>query len=343
MQTAEADIHVYKIQLIHNLFQEKKMNSIIAVDPGFGNTKVCLNGAVSMVPSIVVRPRRIGMAGLGMKGASPPVEVGFDNYQFAVGAGAIEWGSPQSSFDYSSLVSPERQALFYAALAPLLTSDVHQIDLLIIGLPVPLLQDEIQSELILSDLKRFKGPHSFKVGKESYALNVEKLKVLPQPLGAYADWLLDETLHPRKNAAQAEVAVLDIGMNTFDLYAVHGGRVEPRFIGGGKVGVRKLLERLDGDGSEWEELDLCIRQGRLQLSAPILQAWLSDLIAILERTMPRLSRFTAVIPTGGGVLILGDLLKLNLASRGGALYWVNDPICSNARGLWKWGTYVFHR
>jgi hypothetical protein len=99
---AEAITHVYKIQLIHNLFQENKMNSIGAADPGFGNKKVCLNGAVSFTPSITVRPRRIGMAGLGMKGASPPVEVGFDNYQFAVGATAIEWGSPQSSFDYSS-------------------------------------------------------------------------------------------------------------------------------------------------------------------------------------------------------------------------------------------------
>jgi hypothetical protein len=78
------------------------MNSIVVVDPGFGNKKVCLNRGVLFIPSITVRTRRIGMAGLGMKGVSTPVEVGFEYYQFAVGASAIEWGSPQCSFDYSS-------------------------------------------------------------------------------------------------------------------------------------------------------------------------------------------------------------------------------------------------
>jgi hypothetical protein len=319
------------------------MGMIIALDPGFGNTKVCLNGVVSVIQSIAVRPKRIGMAGLGMKGASPIIEVAFDKYEFAVGPGAVEWGIPQSNLDYSSLASEERQALFYAALAPLLGTGTHAVDLLMVGLPVPLLLDSEQSELVLADLKRLKGQQTFKVGKDEINLNVEKLRVVPQPLGAYVDWLLSETLQPRKNAAQAEVAVLDIGMNTVDLYAVRGGRVEPRFVGGGKVGVRKLFERLDGDSGDWEELDLDLRQGRLLLSSSILQGWLSDLMATIEKTMPHLSRFTAVIPTGGGVLLLGDLLRIYLASRGAAIYCLDDPIGANARGLWKWGTYGQHR
>jgi hypothetical protein len=169
------------------------------------------------------------------------------------------------------------------------------------------------------------------------------LKVVPQPLGAYADWLLDDNLQPRKNAAQAETAVLDIGMNTVDLFAVRGGRVEPRFIAGGKVGVRKLLEQVEGEGLDLEELDTDLRQGRLSVPPTLMQSWLSELMSTIEKTMPRLARFTAVIPSGGGVLLLGDLLRLYLASRGAALYWPKDPIGCNARGLWKWSAYGAHR
>ena len=319
------------------------MGVIISLDPGFGNTKVCVDGKVSVIQSIVVRLKRIGMAGLGMKAATTIKEVAFGEYQFAVGPGASEWGSPQGNLDYSSLASPERQALFYAALSPLLSPGITPVDLLMVGLPVPLLQEERQSELVLADLKKLKGQHTFQVGKEEFGIEVEKLKVVPQPLGAYADWLLDEDLQPRKNAAQAEAAVLDIGMNTVDLYAVRGGRVEPRFVAGGKVGVRKLLERMEGEGHDLEELDTDLRQGKLTLPTGALQSWLSELMATIERTMPHLSRFTAVIPTGGGALILGNLLRLQLASRGAAIFWSEDPIGANARGLWKWSAYGTHR
>ncbi len=315
------------------------MSSILALDPGFGNTKVCLNGELSVMPSIIVQPKHLGRAGLGIKSAKNITEVFLEGHHFTVGAGAVEWGNPLSNLDYSALASLERQALFYAALSSLIQPGDHAVDLLVIGLPVPLLQDEHLSTLVLSDLKGYKGLHSFTVGKDEFSLDIQKLKVLPQPLGAYADWLLDDDLRPRANAAQAEAAILDIGMNTVDLYAVRGGRVEPRFVAGGKVGVRKLLERLDGGGRDLEELDSDLRQGRLALPSAMLQSWLGEIMATIERTMPKLSRFTAVIPAGGGALLLGDLLRLNLASRGAAIYWPGDPIGCNARGLWKWSAY----
>jgi hypothetical protein len=118
-----------------------------------------------------------------------------------------------------------------------------------------------------------------------------------------------------------------------------GGYVQPRFVAGGKVGVRKLLERLDGDERDLEELDTALRQGRLSLPVSLVHSWLSELMATIEKTMPKLSRFTVVIPAGGGALILGDLLRLYLASRGGAICWPQDPIGCNVRGLWKWSVY----
>ena len=144
------------------------MRSILALDPGFGNTKVCLDGELSVMPSIVVEPKHLGRAGLGIKSASNIVDVFLDDHHFTVGAGAVEWGTPQSNLDYSALASLERRALFFAALSHLLQPGNTSVDLLVIGLPVPLLQDEHLSSLVLSDLKGYKGRHSFTVGKEEF-------------------------------------------------------------------------------------------------------------------------------------------------------------------------------
>lgn len=295
---------------------------------------------MNVVQSVAVRPKSLGMAGLGVKTAAHVLQISFDQFTFAVGTGATDWGTAQGNMDYSAFSSPERRASFYAALIPLLQDEGACIDTLVVGLPVPLLLDERQAEPVLTGLKSSKGQHDFKVGETEYALHIDKLKVLPQPLGAYADWLLDEELRSRKNAGQVEAAILDIGMNTFDLYVVRGGQVAPRFVAGGKNGVRRLIEILNEDGRDLEEIDADLRSGKLKPPTTLLQSWLSELFSTVEKTMLRLSRFGVVIPAGGGAAILGDSLRFVLASRGAAIHWPSDPVGTNALGLWKWSAYA---
>jgi Actin like proteins N terminal domain len=312
---------------------------IIAIDPGFGNTKGYFNGKFSMIPSIVTRPKSIGNAGIGLKSALPLTEVSFDRSRFALGISALEWGTPLGSMDYLAFVSPEKQALLYAVLAELMTEPAQTIDSLVVGLPVELLKDELQSGQILGDLKSLKGKHSFSVNQKNYEVSIDRVKVMPQPLGAYADWLIGEDLRPRMNAAQADVAIIDIGMNTLDLYALTAGRPEPRFVAGAKTGVRRLFEILNRDGMDLSELDAAYRGGKLKLPEAALNSWLGEIMAQIELVMPKLSRFTAVIPSGGGALILSDLLRHTLIKKGAAVAWPVDPITANVRGLWKWAAY----
>jgi len=318
------------------------MTFVLALDPGYGNTKVCNEGRAAMIQSAVSRPRDVGLAAVGLRTASQAREVTFDRYRFAVGPGAWNWGNPLGSLDYAALASPERRAMFYAALADLLPAGAHSIDVLVVGLPVPLLQDQVQAESVFASLKSYKLKHVFRIdqGQPEYEIDINRLKVLAQPVGAYADWLLDnESVRPRKGGKQAEVAVLDLGMNTLDLYVIQGGKVSPRFVGGGKVGVRRLLELLNGDGKDIEELDAALRTNRLRPSQADLESWLGEVLGTIERTWPSLKRFSAVIPAGGGALVLGDLLRVALVTRGAAVYWPEDPIAANVRGLWKWGAY----
>ena len=111
-----------------------------------------------------------------------------------------------------------------------------------------------------------------------------------------------------RTADKPKSLCLDIGLNTLDLYCVLDGKVLPRFIGGAKVGVMRLLEFLDGNGHDPEELDAQLRTGRLKPSKDQLDSWLSEIMASVERTWPSLRRFTTVISAGGGSVLLGDAI-----------------------------------
>lgn len=312
---------------------------ILAVDPGFGETKINVDGKSASIPSAIARVKDIGMAGIGMKTASKAltIQIGWETY--AIGDGAWHWGNILTNRDYSALSSPERRALVFGALSQILEPGTHEFETMVIGLPVPLLMDEIQGQAIISGLKAYKGAHQFTTDKGQYNLAIHKLKALAQPVGAYTDWLLDDEVHIRKNGRQAEVAVLDIGMNTLDMYVVQDANILPRFIGGEKVGVRRLLEILNANGHEPEELDAQMRSGKLRPTKDQLESWLSEILAAIERTWPNLRRFTTIIPAGGGSVVLGELLRLALISKGAAVSWPENPGLTNVRGLWKWGAY----
>lgn len=315
-------------------------NEILAVDPGFGDIKLQVNQRVIKITSAIARARSVGMAGIGMKSASQASTIQYGRETYVIGDGAWHHGDLLTNRDYSALSSPERKALVFGALAQALNAKEYVFDTMVIGLPVPLLMDEVQGQAIMGGLKSYKGTHEFSTEKGNYTITINRLKALAQPVGAYADWLLDEELRVRKNGRNAEAAVLDIGMNTLDLYVIQDGKVLPRFIGGDKVGVRRLLQLLSANGHEPEELDAMIRTGKLRPSRDQLESWLSEILASIERTWPNLRRFTTVIPAGGGSILLGDLLRMALISKGAAVAWPENPSTANVRGLWKWGAYA---
>jgi len=315
------------------------LSQVCAFDPGFGETKICIGGQTARLASVIARPNDIGMAGIGMKTASQAMKIRVGWERYAVGEGAWNWGNVLTNRDYSALSAPERRALNFGAAAMILAPGQYVFETAVFGLPVPLMMDEVQGQAILNGLKAYKGRHEFSTDQGQYVITFNKLKALAQPVGAYADRLLDDELRVRKNGKQEEVAVLDIGMNTLDLYVLQDGKVLPRFIGGGKVGVRRLLELLEGNGHDPEELDALLRTGRIKPSKEQLDSWLSEILAVIERTWPNLRRFNAIIPAGGGSVLLGDALRLALITKGAAVSIPEDPSLTNVRGLWKWAAY----
>ena len=318
------------------------MTTILALDPGFGNTKVASSQGLFVLQSAVARPREIGMAAKGLETHSRPQTVRLANGDaYVTGPGAWAWGEPLSSLDFNDQTSPQRLALFYAAISHLLPPGEHLCDLLVIGLPVPLLQDDLQAKAVMAGMSQYKATHEFGVDGKPYRLTIKHLRALAQPVGAYADWMLNEEGHVRQGAANAEAAIIDIGMNTLDLYVIQGWKVSPRFIGGGKLGIRRLLEVLNPSGRDLEELDAALRRGVLQPSEEQKHVWLGAILGNIERIWPGLRRFNIVIATGGGAVVLGESLRSALAAKGAAVHWPENPVTSNVTGFYKWGCRAY--
>src|SRR3989304_5970732 len=312
---------------------------VIALDRGFGNTKASVGGNTVVLQTALSRPRLIGHAAEGMKSASADVPiVSFGNGQrFAVGYGSWYSGEPVSSLDYSSLASPEMLATMYVAVAAAINPRT-KIDsaLMIVGLPCPLMKNSLQFEATVESLKKVKGQHDFEISGEQYSLNIERIKVVAQPVGAYTNWLFGDDLKLRNGSSKVEAAVIDWGMNTLDLYGVIGDQVMDTYVGGAEVGVHKLLERMSEDddtGLSLAELDAKLRDGDIAPTPEQMEYWMALLRGALKPVMPNLKRFGVVIPTGGGALVAGDSLKSFLRERGANVYWPANPVIENVLGL----------
>ena len=312
---------------------------IAAFDPGNSNSKGCINGEFAMIPSAISRPKDIGHAGMGMKAATQVDIVETGGAKYAVGPGAWEHGDILGVLDYYSLASPERRALMEATFAAILPPGEHQITKLLYVMPVPLLRDKNQADSVKARLKSFKGEHHFRINAQEYLLHIERIQVLAQPVGAYADWVLDDELHQRSGTAKQKVAICDVGGGTLDLYVLQEGRPIPKNIGGGKFGVRRLLELLNANGRDLQELDHDLRTGHLRPTKAQLETWLDEILDCMEPVWKDLRHFDVVIPVGGGAALLGDLLRLALIAKGGYVHWPEDPIFTNVIGAWKWGVH----
>jgi hypothetical protein len=73
------------------------MTTVLALDPGFGNTKVCIDGHVACIQSAIARPQSVGMAAIGMKTASQVPMAATNSAQPSITAGMARLlSSPKS-------------------------------------------------------------------------------------------------------------------------------------------------------------------------------------------------------------------------------------------------------
>lgn len=310
------------------------MARLIALDLGFGNTKATDGQSSVIFPSFVSVPTDIGLAGMGLKKAQKTQRIVFEGGDFYVGEGAPACGRILENMDFYRLASPEALSLLYAALASLKVEGEIK---LVLGLPVPLLRNEEVARALLNALKTsLVREHRFRVDGKELHCDIVAVKVLAQPAGAWANWALDEQGNWISAAARtALVGIVDCGLNTLDLYGVRGGAIEPRLVGGDRVGVRRILD-LAAPNLPYYHSDALLRQGTLRISG-VIDTWFSEVLGVIERTWGRGLGISVVLLVGGGANYLQAFLTQLRRVLETDVVVPPNPIFANAMGLWKWG------
>ncbi|MBI9045167.1 MAG: ParM/StbA family protein [Anaerolineaceae bacterium] len=279
---------------------------------------------------------------MGMNNSNTPTMITLQNSNsFFIGEGSHNAGRPIENLDMERFNgTPEMEALTYGVFTQHIdTYGTLPIPLSVsVGLPLQMLTAEIVAETVENVKHWLSGEHQWKADGKAYQINIRSVKVTSQPVGGLFDFLLDNNglfIPARRSVYENEIGTITIGMNTLELLVSRKKEVLQRFTLGSTVGVRRLLELVNGQRLySLGELDNLLRAGKLDISAaqPI---WERELMGEIERAWGNSwKRFSKVLIMGGGAILLRNTLPYRFGDK--ALI-PADPIFSVASGLWKLG------
>jgi len=312
-----------------------------AVDVGYGNVKYVASRSeqgihCEMFPSLSPLASSLQIsAGLGKTNDTVDVEV--EGVRYTVGPG-VRVGLKAHNVrilhgDYST--TPDYMALLRGALIKM---NVPELDLLVVGLPVSLMNNRAQP---LS--KQLKGFHPVVDGRGVY---VHHVWTLAQPLGGFLDYAMGQGLY--ETLADQVNLVIDPGYYTVDWLAGLGIKVMPERSGSFPGGTHAILQSLACGVSEAlavsytdiDAIDRALEKGRLRVGGSEI-----DLTPHWRQAQARIGETVNAIANS-----VGDGLDLNniILVGGGAKYYESairklfptprlvmapDPIYANVRGF----------
>ena len=338
--------------------------TILAIDIGFGNTKLvfgrdgehwselCFKSVAPRVRSDAAGP----MGGLSEAHDRVTIQVG--KFGYLVGPDTASVGSePNLGNDY--IETAEYLALLRGAICYSMKRSgqfVPRVDVLVLGLPVSNWQNR-QTEL----MKIAEGPHPIPVPIERRAefgetllVNVGKVIVLPQPMGALQHALkgmsvrelrADDTIH----------MVIDPGYKTFDWFVSKGVRPELQRSGSLQGGVSQLIKHVAsaagaklGSGTvNFAEVEAALASGMLSVQGQRMpMAQFADVMDAEAELVVR--RFVNAIDmnlgigsihlVGGGANYYANALRK--VFRGYDISIAAGSVMANARGFYLVGEAV---
>jgi plasmid segregation protein ParM len=312
----------------------------VGLDVGYSAVKGVSGNRRVQFPSAVGTPEK---GRFSLNGGSSLVLL--EPHHVQVGAGAVE----QSRFlhrreDRQWIESDEWYALFLAALTELTRAKRAGL-CLVTGLPVSYFGDREKLR------ERLLGSHTVRrEGRHAQTLQVDDVKVIPQPFGA----LLAQTLDRQGRIADQDLAagtvgVIDVGGKTTNLLSVSKLSEISRETASVNVGAWDAVRAVKTWLTE-EHPDLDLRDHQvaeaIQARRVVYYGEPIDITQIVEDTLAPLANqvcaeasqlwsgaagINAVLIAGGGACLLGDAIAAHFPhSR-----LVEEPVFANALGYWR--------
>lgn len=321
---------------------------VVGMDIGYSNLKVAF-GSVGEEPELVSKPagaapsEHIGQR-IVSGGADEPLRVLVDGKEFVAGCSydRLENWARELHKDYSSTDS--YRALFNAGL---LMSGISEIDRVVTGLPTNQYFDEgLRKHLI----KTMKGEHQVTPKKK---IIVKDVKIVPQPLGGFVDYLYQ--LGDPSQVEDASILVVDPGFFSVDWVLLINGEFKRASSGTSLDATSVILDEAclliakdHGGNPGRNKMENAVRSGRPTVSvfgarveiAPYLSAAAASVGHIvcsqLQASMRKEeSNVDAIVMVGGGASLFEPAIK-NIFNKT-PITVATDSVFANVRGFWRGG------
>lgn len=309
---------------------------IIAIDAGFGDTKVSRyddGGKIKnrKFPTAITYKKE----GLGLGGYAIEERVySLNGKELIVGEGALFDAFGTRDIDFLIKYSP---VLVYKAL-----EDAGALDACsAIALGLPLGEFGKYQPLLLSSMK--------KAVVNGRMLGDFEIKIYPQGVGASWDYVCDGDNVDEKKA-NLNTVVVDIGFNTLDVVVMSGGKALPESFMEPEFGLVRVIKELRAYIQNRFEINLTEQDAKGVLISKVIagkkletkirellenyREWLSD--EIRAKIPERIKRADAIIWSGGGAYYL-DVKGGSLEDKS---YVVDEPEYANSRGFLKLCSWV---
>lgn len=327
------------------------MERCIGIDIGYGFVKVTDGQEGFVFPSVVGEASTTGMpprVGLTTPARTDDLRLAVDGRIYNVGSVAIRHSRLAArGLSATRAEGNNFKVLFLAGLSLFCKQPVNSFAV-VTGLPPGRmhLADEV--------IRLIRGEHRVvrpgAQGAEELTIHVDRVNVVPQPLGTYWSQVLDGRGQVNEEAAllQGCTGIIDVGFRTCDLVTVRDGEYvheQSRTIPVGLVAaydeIAANLLATYGVERETYLLDEAIIRGEISLAGKRV-----DISAMRDRAFEQLAtklmvelqstwqvnEFDALLLSGGGGHALGRYLLPNLSQASVPA----DPGTANSRGYLAW-------
>ena len=328
------------------------------VDVGFGFTKATDGESSTLFKSIIGEPQPRSMDdNFFSSEAVSGLHLTLDDRSYFVGELAeSESRVRQFTLDQAQLVTQHFRTLALAALVRVVPGRVPVN--VVTGLPVGYYmeyKDRITQALV--------GEHTIQIHGSSQGnevvLNINRVRVIPQPYGSLVDYLFREDgTVLRADAARQKIGVVDIGFKTTDFVVCKGFRHSERGSRTTDTGIAKAftyiseaLNDMSGVNVEIYRLYDAVREGSIKIRgaeydiSKVKDEVFGRLATAITSDMERIWAddwdLDLVLLAGGGGESLFEYLKPLVRGELALLKTQEDPRMGNVSGYVKYGRYYY--
>ena len=334
---------------------------IIGIDVGFGFTKASNGRSPLIFKSILGEPTDIPFStGLGDADPTANLHVTVDDHTWFVGDLAVRQSvSREFTLDQDRLVKEFVPALALAAAG---RHAEEGITLNVVsGLPVGFLKKDYEKLISAITGSHKVVYHTPGVRDEVKEFTIHAVQVMPQPLGAVFDLLMDE--HGRlanRELPTQKIGVVDIGFRTTDFSVFDRLQYVDRASSTVELGmarcfsaIAETLKRESGVTVELYRLYDAMRSGFIRIKGHeynithlrdrIFERAASEIAGELNRLWGEDWDMDAVIISGGGGAVLSDFIAPKLDFPLLAANGMEDPRFQNVNGYLKFGRSLWKK